>query len=257
MSSYIAMFVNSGGAWVGLLFSLAIFTLLAGDRFIGRLAQYALVGATMGYLAVLAWRYVLQPRLLIPLSQPSDAMPWLAIPLLLGLLLWLAGIDAIFQQFSATPSAISGWQRWLHGLGLFPVGVMLGVGVAVGLIGVIQGSLLPQLWRTLGPGIIWDMAPEAWLTRLLTLLLTTSALLAFTVDADQKTLPRLTVPRLLLQGWIWLGKRALWLAAGALFARLAAARLSLLIGQMTFWQTSLHETGIWSWAEQIWQWWRP
>lgn len=254
MSSFGAAALAGSGAWIGLLISLAIFTLLAGDRALGRLAQHLLVGAALGYLAVLAFRHVLQPRLFTPLPLTILSMPWSVVPLVLGLLLWGAGLDAILRQFSSTPSNIAGWRRWLQGAGLFPVALMLGVGVAVGLIGVIQGSLLPQLWRTIGPGISWTAAPGALLARLLTLLLTTATLLAFTVDVDSRTLPPLALPRLILHGWIWLGKRALWLAAGALFARLAAARMSLLIGQMNFWLTSLHETGLWSWGEQLWKW---
>jgi hypothetical protein len=257
MSSLGAAVLTSSGAWVGLLFSLAIFTLLAGERALGRLAQHLLVGAALGYLAVLALRHVLQPRLFTPLPMTIATSPWSAAPLVLGLLLWGAGVDAILRQFNPIASNVAGWRRWLQWAGLFPVALMLGVGVAVGLIGVIQGSLLPQLWRTIGPGISWRAAPGALLTRLLTLLLTTATLLAFTVDPEQRTLPPAALPRLFLQGWIWLGKRALWLAAGALFARLAAARLSLLIGQINFWLTSLHETGLWAWGEQLWKWLMP
>jgi hypothetical protein len=53
--------------------------------------------------------------------------------------------------------------------------------------------------------------------------------------------------------WIWVGKRALWVAAGVIFARLAAARLSLLISRFEYFRATLAQTGIWDFVESIWR----
>lgn len=49
----------------------------------------------------------------------------------------------------------------------------------------------------------------------------------------------------LLRGWAAVGKRALWFAAGVLFARLAASRLSLLIARIDYFIDILETTAIW------------
>jgi hypothetical protein len=56
----------------------------------------------------------------------------------------------------------------------------------------------------------------------------------------------------LLRAWIWIGKRAFWFAAGVIFARLAAARLSLLIARFEYFLARLNETNVWNIAERIW-----
>ncbi len=49
----------------------------------------------------------------------------------------------------------------------------------------------------------------------------------------------------LIQVWAAAGKRALWFAAGVLFARLAASRLSLLIARIEYFVEILERTAIW------------
>jgi hypothetical protein len=238
--------IDGLGMGVGFCLTLALFSLLAGDRLVARLAQHLLVGAALGYAALLSWRAILQPRLLAPLWADPLLTPWLWLPLGLGILLWAGGIATIVQP------AAQRW-RWLRWAALLPVALLVGVGLAVGLIGVIQGSLLPQLWRTIGPGIDWVAPPDALLSSVITLLVTTATLLALTVGQADRLL-RPTAPLYpLLAGWIGLGKRALWLAAGALFARLAASYLSLLIGQLHYWRTALNHFGLWPLVEWLWQ----
>ncbi len=246
------------GIWVGFIFSLLIFSAIVGDHALTRLAQHILVGASLGYLAVLVLRDVLQPRLFIPLfstGSHADARHLqLWIPLILGLCLGAAGLDRMLQ--SGKPGGGEAWigRRLLHGLGMIPATLLLGVSVAVGLLGLFQGTLLPQFWRAMNPGIAWSAAPIPLFASVLTLLLTTATLLHLSVRLDQQLSRQPIVMRSLLEAWLWLGKRALWVAAGVIFARLVAARLSLLIGRMEFFLFSLNETGIWHWAETLWRW---
>ena len=65
-----------------------------------------------------------------------------------------------------------------------------------------------------------------------------------------RSLPSLA--RVAMQGAIWFGKRAMWVASGVIFARLAASRFSLLIARAEFIWYSLDESGVWEWAESIW-----
>ncbi|MCX6044273.1 MAG: hypothetical protein NT075_04120 [Chloroflexi bacterium] len=245
------------GVWVGFVFSLLIFSALAGENAMTRLAQHILVGASLGYLAILVLRDVLQPRLLTPLFRVGATAGALQLqlwaPLILGLFLCAAGLDRMLQSGKPGTDEASLGRRFLHGLGMIPVALLLGVSIAVGLVGVWQGTLLPQIGRMVSPGIAWSAAPGPLLTSILTLLLTTATLLHLSVRLERKLTNQPAVMRSLLAGWIWLGKRALWVAAGVIFARLVAARLSLLIGRMEFFLFSLNQTGIWRWAESLWR----
>ncbi|MDQ3249117.1 MAG: hypothetical protein M3Q45_07890 [Chloroflexota bacterium] len=237
------------GLWVGLLLSLCILTSLIGDTGLTQLAQHILVGAGLGYAAVLAIRHVLQPWLVAPLLRGEEPQLW--APLVLGLILTAAGLDRMLDQQQANRPGLG--RRVLHGLGMVPAALLLGVGVAVGLLGVIQGTLVPQIWRAAVIGIVPSAAPGPFLTGGFTLIVTIAALLHLALPgaATLPNQPRLV--RQVLLGWGWLGQRLLWLAAGVIFARLIAARLSLLIGRFEFLLLSLNETQIWAWAETIWQ----
>lgn len=245
-----ALFTTTTGAWLGLLVALLLFSAIVGDHLLARLAQHALVGAGLGYAALLALREVLLPRI---------ATAWLAVdgaglvwaPLLLGLLLWLAGFDHLLRPGSATVDGMARWRQLLRRLGLIPVLLMVGVGVSVALLGVIQGTLLPQIGVLASDNIRVDAPPLALASGLLALLLATATLLQLTwvEEAGAARLPRwLRAP---VAVWRWVGLRALWLAAGILFARLAAARLSLLIGWYEFVGHSIQQTGLWGWIERL------
>jgi len=56
-----------------------------------------------------------------------------------------------------------------------------------------------------------------------------------------------------LTSWRGIGKRALWFAAGVIFARLLAAHLSLVIGRFQFLLIALQKSLLWQGAESIWR----
>lgn len=221
------LFTPVSGAWTSLVLALAVASLLLGDQILARLAQHILVGGLLGYAAVITMRSVLLPRFASALTGADPLWAgWL--PLGLGLLLWAAGVDYLRAQGKSTTTPLPGWRRWLRRLGLLPTMLMLGVGVTVALLGVLQGTLLPQIWQVgRTAAAAGDFA--GWQTLLVTLL-TTAVLVQITGQQAQlgETWP--TPLRALLALWRWIGARALWLAAGLLFARLVATRLSLLIG---------------------------
>lgn len=235
------------GLWVGLIFSLILFSAILGDHAPMRLAQHILVGAALGYAALLTLREVLQPRLFALLLREDAADQWLWAPLVLGLLLMAAAFEALLaaQQRASEDDAIPTWRRLLRGLGLAPMALMLGVGISVALIGVVQGTLLPQLGQVIGigparAGPLSSVAGQAVL-----LLLTTATLLHLTFNPAQRLARQPAFVRTFFLGWAWLGKRALWIAAGVIFARLVAARLSLLIGWLEGVRRTLEQLGDW------------
>lgn len=244
------LFTPVTGALFGLVVALLLFSTVAGDHFLSRLAQHLFVGAALGYAALLAVREVLLPRIVTAWLGAADA-GWIWVPLVLGLLLWLAGLDQLLRPGSTARGGLSSWRQILRHLGLIPVLLMVGVGVTVALLGVIQGTLLPQIGVLVGSDIRVDAPPLVLATGLLTLLLATATLLHLTWagEAGAKPLPVwLHAPA---AAWRWVGLRALWLAAGILFARLAAARLSLLIGWYEFVGQAIRQTGLWAWIERL------
>jgi len=84
------------GLWIGLGLSLALFSLLLGDNVVARLAQHILVGAAMGFLAVVVIQHIAVPRLVEPLLRGEWTTH--AAPLLLALVLLAAGTERIVRQ---------------------------------------------------------------------------------------------------------------------------------------------------------------
>lgn len=227
------LWLETLGFWLGLLMTLLIFSALAGDHALARLGQHLLVGASLGYAAVAAVQHVLRPRLIAPLLANPSADPWLWTPVALGILLLVAGLDRTWRP--ARPGvALPLWRRVLHGLGRIPAAFLLGVALAAGLLGALQGTFFPQFLQA--ARLAFDPAAPAWFFVIgaLTLLITTATLLAFYIDPARYLAEQPPAVRRLLRGWLWLGQRALWLAAGLIFARLLASRLSLLIARVEY-----------------------
>jgi hypothetical protein len=84
-----------------------------------------------------------------------------------------------------------------------------------------------------------------FLAGVLTLLITTATLLYLYVDPARYLAGQPSYVRQLLNGWLWLGQRAIWLAAGILFARLMASRLSLLIARIDYLIAALDAMRFW------------
>lgn len=225
------------GTGLGLLLALAIFSLLVRDNRFARLAQHIFVGASLGYLGVIALADVLQPRVASGLEAGLSAPDqWvnLWLPLALGGLLLAATVERMLAE---PPGELAAWRRLLRGAGALPAVLLVSIGIAAGVMGVLQGTLWPQFLEAARRAIPSDSATllqngggGALASGLLTLLASVATLLFWTARplANQR----------LLRGVIWIGQRAFWLAAGVIFARLAAARFDLLIAQ----------------AESLWRW---
>ena len=195
-SLFLPELLASVGLWMGLVISLLMFSLVAGDNGMARLAQYLLVGSALGYAAVLAWQEVLRPRLFAPLqSAPADWRIWL--PLLLGMLLLIAGAE---RTLRGPASSDAGWRGVLHLLGALPLALFLGVTLSLGVIGGVQGTLFPQFMRAAESGLAWGESLDVLLTGMLGLLLTTGVIIHLRgsdglIEEQPAPLPR-ALPRL-------------------------------------------------------------
>lgn len=240
------------GLWTGFIFTLLIFSALLGDHLIARFAQYVLVGAVLGYAVVITWQSILTSHLVTTLRSDPLASPWQWIPMVLAAILAVAGLERIFAQGRAVPPRRR-WRSALRTLGSIPALMLVAIAAAVALIGGVQGTLAPQFMHAARSGLDWDASPAAFVTGLLTLLITAAALLFFVVDADRHLAHQPVWVQRLMRGWLWVGQRALWLAAGALFARLFASRLSLFVAELAHWTQMIQSSELGQAFENGWR----
>jgi hypothetical protein len=223
------------GLWLGVVLSLALFSLLIRDNLPARLAQYLLTGALMGYIALVAWQDVLRPRLVDPLLRGDEES--LLVPALLGFVLVVTGLQRILTppdspRVEANSAKKSTWvQRIFFNLGRIPVAILVGVGLGVGMVGAIEGTFWPQYLRAAQIALEPSGPTGRMVIGLLTLILTTGVMLHLFLDPGRFVNPQPNFVRRTLGAWMWIGRHALWFGAGVLFARLLAARMSLLIAQ--------------------------
>lgn len=189
--------------WVAAIVTLVVWAYLFGERRLFRLAQLLLAGLATGYLAVLAVRDVLLPRLVEPLATDPAANP-LLVPAA-GLVVVMAGA------------------RWLpRGAVAVPVAVLVAGTAAFALGGAVIGTLLPQLAGAVVQG---DAPPIGLLNGVIGLVITVLVLLTFLHG----------VPRTNLGGaaagigrWLLVGGIGGWLGF------LIVSRLALLVDRLGF-----------------------
>ncbi len=128
------------GLIIGFILTLLIFSYLLGDNPLYRLAIHLLVGTSAAYAAVVVIQQVILPIFDLIQGDPSnpDNFLWF-VPIFLVLLLLLKRLPTI---------------SWL---GNNTLAVLVGVGAAISLVGVIMGTLWPQITavtptNTLFPG---------------------------------------------------------------------------------------------------------
>ncbi len=278
LSSGLPGIMEDAGLVLGLVVSLMIGSYVVRDSFLARLGQYILVGAGLGYTAVLVWRNVLWPRLFAPLL--ADPMSWqsagetgflnLWLPFVLGVLMWGGGLELLRR-----PPERLGGRRLLRLLAAVPAAILVGVVLGVAVIGAVQGTLLPQLDAAAAAADGQAGAGQArWLVRFLTLLITGGVLIHLQfgpnagggengspapgslasedAEAADEGRPRLyrVLFLTLLRVWEGIGRRALWLAAGIVFARLVAARFALVVSRLDYFLFEVPRSDLWQliWA---------
>jgi hypothetical protein len=242
--------------WIAFCFSLLIFSLLAGNHAPAKIGQYLLVGVSLGYLGVLLVQHVLRPRLFTPLWVAPWGQGRLWFVLLLGLLLWGAAAERLWLHNRPAQPGMnqpSVWRKVLRVAGTIPAALMVGITVAAVVLGLWQGALAPQFLAAAQSGFVWSASITEAVVSVLVLLLTTATLLHWAAGMDKLIVQQPRWVQQLLTAWRGVGKRALWFAAGVIFARLLTAHLSLLIGRFQFLLLAFQKSILWQGAESIWR----
>jgi hypothetical protein len=132
--------VEELGLWVGFALTLMVYSYLIRDNLLYRLAVYVFVGLAAGYIAIVTVESVLIPWFDLTIgefvNEDGEAGNLLlgAIPFILFLLL-------LFKS----------WPSLTH-MGNIGIAVIIGVGVAVALVGALTGTLFPLAEATAREG---------------------------------------------------------------------------------------------------------
>ncbi len=202
---------------IAFLFTVMVLSYLIGDSPLFRIAIYIFVGVSSGYVAVVAFRQVLLPNLLMPLVNGSTRdRVLLLVPLLLGLMLLMR----------ASPT--------LARLGMPAMGVLVGVGAAVALAGAVNGTLLPQAGATIGA---FDVRKFTGLESLIDAMLILGGVIATLVyfHFGARANPDGSVSRFrVIELIAFVGSMFVAVTLGVLFAGIYSAALTALIERLHF-----------------------
>ena len=119
------------GTIIAGVLTLAILSFLYRDNPIYKMAEYLLIGVSIGYILVITWTNTLMDLLFEPLVL--DLNMWLLIPLVLGLLMW---------------GRFTGKTSWLSRI---PIAFMIGSGAGVAIPAMLYGRTLKQMSATVVP----------------------------------------------------------------------------------------------------------
>ncbi len=208
-NTYVAPYAEGLGVSVAAGLTLMVYSYLLGDNLLFRLAEDIFVGVSVGYSAVVTFHSVLYPKLLLPLlTAPQENLPLLA-PLLMGIMLCAYVI----------PRA-----RWLASV---PLSLVIGVGAALAVGGTLTGVLVPQITATIVP-LNPSLPPERLFNNLVIVVCTVTTLLYFHFASSDRPATRA------IRAVGSVGKWAMLVTFGAIFANVVMGRVSLLIGRVQF-----------------------
>jgi hypothetical protein len=199
------------GLAAGTLLTILVFSYLLGDNPFYRLALHVFLGALVGYTFGVMIREVWFKLIVTPLLADPTGNMIVAVPVLIGLSLFL---------FKSIPR--------LAYVGNFPLAFLIGVGIAVTLVGAFIGTLAPQFGATVG---VMNSSP--WEGAFIAVG-TVCTLLAFdfTFTQQKRGLGGAFGTAIGLAGKI--GRLFLTVALGVAFAGAMTAALSVFIGRIQF-----------------------
>ncbi|MEW6412856.1 MAG: hypothetical protein AB1483_10340 [Candidatus Zixiibacteriota bacterium] len=194
--------MDAGTLIAGIL-TLAILTFLYRDNPIYKMAEYLLIGVSIGYILVVAWTNTLMAILFEPLFSGRNF--WLIIPFALGLLMW--------GRFHDKTSSLS----------RIPIAFMIGSGAGVAIPAMLYGRTLKQMSATVMP--LTDASGVPDISGLVVIVGLISTLAYFYFGREHKgTFGKAAT----------IGTFFLMIFFGTTFGYTVMSRMSTLIGRMEF-----------------------
>ena len=192
------------GTWVAALLTLFIFSFLYRDNILYRFAESIFIGVSFGYTVGVAKRGTLGPNLFGPLLGDFGANWPLLVPLALGVILYLRYVPRL------------AWiSRWA-------LAVYIGYYAGFTLLQKLHGEVLPQAKATMLP---LNVSPDKLAGNLVIMIGVITVLVYFFFSSPHRG------P---LKPAAKIGIYFLMLSFGASFGSTVMARVSVLIGRLTF-----------------------
>lgn len=202
------------GVLLATVLTLAIFSRVWRVNPAYQAAQHLLLGALAGFVAAVLLRNTLIPALAN--QTQNGAAGWLMLILTLLLILLLG------MRFTNNDQ--------LRAAGLIPLALLIGVGSALALAGALRGTLTPQILA----GVDLHFFPAVpWLDAI-AVVLATAMTISVIVFFQSRSQPHEESSPGWLTAVIKFGYWGVMIAAGALLATTAGARLTLLIDRVYF-----------------------
>jgi hypothetical protein len=204
------------GVWIAAGLTLMIFSFLYKDNPFYKFAEHVYVGVSAAYVTFYTWDYFLMPKLVLPLAQP---LSWNHI------LVIIPGILGILMLARWFPK-VAWVSRW-------PIAFSVGVGSGLAVVQGMQGLVIPQIRSTLlpiiGPSVTMNNPlVNLWtnpINNLIIIIGTVATLVYFYFSKEHKGV---------VGGVAKVGIVFIMVAFGASFGYTVMARISLLIGRISF-----------------------
>jgi hypothetical protein len=191
------------GTIVAGVLTLAVLTFLYRDNPLYKMAEYLLIGVSIGYVLVITWSNTLMDRLFTPLV--SDAQGHLLIPLILGLMM--------FGRFHRKTSVLS----------RIPIAVLIGSGAGLAIPAMLYARTLRQLGATIAPmqsgGLMTDISGIIVLVGVMT------TITYFYFSREHRGILGISAR---------IGTYFLMIFFGATFGYTVMSRMSILVGRIEF-----------------------
>lgn len=210
--------MNLIGTWIAAGLTIAILSFLYRDNPLYKFAEHLYVGVSAGYWVIYAWAFDVKPMLIDRFIQLNGAEKWILIlPAALGIMM-------ILRWFPKTA-----WiSRW-------PIAFTVGFAAGLALTADVQGYIIPQIQATLFPLISIGQTSSQTITQsfnnIILFVGVLCAILFFYFSREHKGA---------LKVGSKIGVIVLMIGFGASFGYTVMARISLLIGRLSFLLTVFH-----------------
>ncbi len=204
--------MNLLGTWIAAGLTIAILSFLYRDNPLYKFAEHLYVGASAGYWVIYIWAFDVKPMLVDSFVTQTGLEKWiLIIPAVLGVMMMM--------RWFAKAAWISRW----------PIAFTVGIAAGLALTATVQGYIIPQIQATLLPlislgGAAGENVSQSF-NNIILFVGVLCTILFFYFSREHKGI---------LKTGSRIGIVFLMIGFGASFGYTVMARISLLIGRLSF-----------------------